>query len=397
MMGILFLIIAYANSFYFMIANIVGFYKSGIYYIAYSSVLLAISVGVVGYRIVINNFKLTKEKCLLIMSAVFIVVSFGSVYFWYNISNSEFNTAFLTMGVRVIPALLIGSVFDIKRDFDKLIKWIPVFVSIYTLAVVLSIIRVTDLSIGVQSYNNAINTYQSLSYAIAYAFSLTLLWVGNSKNKFLRVFMICLMPIQLYCLLALGGKGAFVVTGVVIIYFLFDKRYFLKGILLISFLVPLGFIVKGDILMTGINRLISLFLNFGNDKSAGARIVLFTDALKTARDKILFGHGLGSVYYTLGMRSHNIFGDILVEAGIFGIMICIFLLFYVICGLRKMSVLDYKYRILVIIFMSSFIMLLFSGYYLNETGIWLISATVISNMYRITRRKKSEYSLDNIF
>lgn len=127
---------------------------------------------------------------------------------------------------------------------------------------------------------------------------------------------------------------------------------------------------NGYLLDMGISRI----MNFWSDSSAieqDSRWIRWNLAWNAFEESPIWGNGIGSVFYKVGFYSHNIFTDLLCEGGILLTGVCIYILFRFLVKIKYLISCDRKFELILIIFLCSFVNILFSGYYLSETGIWL--------------------------
>lgn len=172
-----------------------------------------------------------------------------------------------------------------------------------------------------------------------------------------------------------GGRGAFVLGCVFTFYFVLKHITFSK---LTSYtLIGLGVLLminailsNNEVFRLGFDR---IFNFFGNAEAIGTdgRWIRWNLAWNAFTESPVFGHGLGSVFYEVGFYSHNIFTDMLCEGGVVLVSIFTFLLLKFVQASRMLIAEDYRNEIIVVVFLCSFVMNSFSGYYLSDTGIWL--------------------------
>lgn len=230
----------------------------------------------------------------------------------------------------------------------------------------------------VQTFNTNFLNYQSISYYSIFAFGFTMYLIirrQDSYTRYEKYVLIVLAILQVIITIMAGGRGAFVLGCAFTLYFALKHITFGKFIsytlIAIAALIMINTILSNnEIFKMGFNRIFNFFSNaeaIGIDN----RWIRWDLAWNSFLESPVFGHGLGSVFYEVGFYSHNIFTDMLCEGGLVLVSIFIFLLLKFIQASRLLIAEDYRNEIIIIVFLCSFVMSCFSGYYLSETGIWL--------------------------
>ena len=167
--------------------------------------------------------------------------------------------------------------------------------------------------------------------------SITLLHESFKKN-WIQVLLL------LFLIIALGSRGSFVFSIIVLLLFHFKKKYSIKkwfsnglSFIIIGLVIPIFLfyfdIKKYNIASAGISRFNS-FLNILNDASVLGRIDYYTYTTKmifSSLNSILFGYGIGSygvLYVNIDVRKypHNIFLESWFELGIIGFVLMILII-----------------------------------------------------------------------
>lgn len=373
--GFLFLISAFSYSIYFILYSGLNLPENGILFKIYSVTLTFLIL-----IIFVSNFnKLPlqeRNNCILISCGV--VFLFFITRLIYNEPNELYNTYFFSMGVRFIPALLCG-VIMLKEEnaLSYMGKALLPFVSIYTIVLASVIFNANANSNMVLTYNveGGMN-YQTMSYYSVFSFGLTLyLLVNSSFSKLVNFFLVIISFIQIVMALMTGSRGAFVLAIIIVAYYIFNHFSIKKAVLISSIVILISYIFfmnfeNGYLLDMGISRI----MNFWSDSSAieqDSRWIRWNLAWNAFEESPIWGNGIGSVFYKVGFYSHNIFTDLLCEGGILLTGVCIYILFRFLVKIKYLISCDRKFELILIIFLCSFVNILFSGYYLSETGIWL--------------------------
>ncbi|MFK1926973.1 O-antigen ligase family protein [Bacteroides fragilis] len=252
------------------------------------------------------------------------------------------------------------------------------FILLYTITLA-SVAFTANIGVNIaQTFNTDFLNYQSISYYSIFAFGFNMYLIvqcSNSYTRYRRYILIALAILQVIITIMAGGRGAFVLGCVFTLYFALKHITFSKLIsyILIGLAVLLtinAILSDNEIFKMGFER---IFNFFGNTEAIGTdnRWIRWNLAWNAFTKSPVFGHGLGSVFYEVGFYSHNIFTDMLCEGGVVLFLIFIFVLMKFIRASQILITEDYRNEIIVIVFLCSFVMNSFSGYYLSDTGIWL--------------------------
>jgi len=113
------------------------------------------------------------------------------------------------------------------------------------------------------------------------------------------------------------------------------------------------------------------------------RLHIWELSREISKDNLLFGKGTAYFEATYGFYTHNIFYDMLVQYGIFGLIISIIIItYFTIMLFKKRS----KYLLLgVLFFCLSFPKLMLSYYFLNDYNIWCFMGISVLNYKHINK------------
>lgn len=374
--GFFILIVAFSYSIYFVIATVLGIPQEGVIFRLYSGILAMIAF-------LVFYLSIRRIPGRIYFGGILLCVTITLLYFstrcFYNEINNRYVSYFLSMGVRFIPAVLTG-IYMLSHDdmMEKIERALLPFILLYTIT--LSFVAFTAKAGAnmVQTFNTNFLNYQSISYYSIFAFGFTMYLIVRRRDSYTRYekyALIVLATLQVIITIMAGGRGAFVLGCAFTLYFALKHITFGKFIsytlIAIAALIMINTILSNnEIFKMGFNRIFNFFSNveaIGTDN----RWIRWNLAWNAFLESPIIGHGLGSVFYEVGFYSHNIFTDILCEGGLVLVSIFIFLLLKFIQASRQLIVEDYKNEIIIIVFLCSFVMNCFSGYYLSETGIWL--------------------------
>lgn len=374
--GFFILVVAFSYSIYFVIATFLGIPQEGVVFRLYSGILAV----VVAFVFFLSIHRIPRRIYIggLLLCAIIILLYFSTRCF-YDEVNNRYTSYFLSMGVRFIPAVLTGMYMLSHDDIMKKVEYalLP-FILLYTITLA-SVAFTANIGVNIaQTFNTDFLNYQSISYYSIFAFGFNMYLIvqcSNSYTRYRRYILIALAILQVIIAIMAGGRGAFVLGCVFTLYFALKHITFSKLIsyILIGLAVLLtinAILSDNEIFKMGFER---IFNFFGNTEAIGTdnRWIRWNLAWNAFTKSPVFGHGLGSVFYEVGFYSHNIFTDMLCEGGVVLFLIFIFVLMKFIRASQILITEDYRNEIIVIVFLCSFVMNSFSGYYLSDTGIWL--------------------------
>ena len=227
----------------------------------------------------------------------------------------------------------------------------------------------------------------------------------NIGRNFLKIkWLIIIEVLWLFLLILYGNRGTIlsIILFVIINITLFSKSVRTK---IISLVVVFGSVL-GIIIFSG--RFINLFYESNLAKNPSysfsqyknllirgdieqfysGRLYIWELAKKEAKDNMLFGKGTAYFESKYGAYTHNIFYDILIEHGIFGVVISsLVILIIVVRIFNKKAKVN---KLIGILFLClSFPKLFFSFYYFKDISIWcLIAVGLLNNNYYISNEKR---------
>lgn len=330
---------------------------------------------------------------------IIILVGFLITIITNRYLSSMMTTYLLNFGTRAISGVFLGIALLNNNLIEKTEKCIEPFCIFYSLL----LFFVVSSNIG-----NSINSFeidrQTLSYSGA--FSLALLFHLNYNYDEVRKYRLFSYPffkwinygliiINSYTILAGGGRGASILAFLIFLYYIrklfkrHNRRGLVLGVLLfVGGIFSLYMLTNVSAISVGSNYIIRSFTNRFSDQSSQGRIELWIKAFDYAKKSFFLGSGAGSTAYNVGFYTHNIFIDFLVEFGIWGIVLLVWILVIVLKKSLRFSSVYYGMDFLFILFLCSFIMLLFSGSWYTEANLW-ISVTGIMGFEVCNDKKKS--------
>lgn len=373
---------------------------------AYSTVLLLIQqpnqpgqLSVIYIVIALVDYLYIAKHCLFSektkntfwVSLIILIVILGMMAFtgvYYKDFGGEFLSALLSYASLSMAAFLLGFVFIEKNDFTTLRKVLPFFILMLTFVsteAVIKTLKSWDGLVHAETINDI--NYQNCTYYAAYALGLNLYQLTslhetnsgiNKKTAIIagRILLVILLPVQLFTVLCGGGRGGFLLAVGMLLYFalviLRDNRrkagyttVIMVMVLIVAAALIAYFSVQGDTIR-GFSR-ITKFLSSPKDNDRNKQYV---EAIEYFLSSPIIGNGIGSVWFTLGFYSHDIFTDLLCEGGVLWTGTFVLIMIWYTMKEVHMILENKAYRFGLIIFLFAFVMLLFSGYYLTEPMFW---------------------------
>lgn len=326
---------------------------------------------------------------VLLFLVFFVAIPCGK----YGILKSNYLGMLLTLGSGSIPAYLMGILIRKKDKIDEMGKWVPAFAVILAVAGFMVAINPSTATSGGYVMDDSGFDYQALSYAASYGFGLLVYYMKQrstipefnmfKKPIWTKIFYMC-MVLQVITVVLAGGRGGFLVTVIFALYYiLLNSKNSLDAIRKIILLVLAMFALFAlaqylDIATAGYERILNSIQSGGGDSE---RDILFDKAIEIGNENVVLGTGIGTVFYEVGIYSHNIFSDMYCETGLIGLSAFILFLITFFIKLHKLIKINPHNRLVLILFLCGFIMLLYSNYYPAVPFIWFAFGYVFSEKF----------------
>lgn len=299
---------------------------------------------------------------------------------YYDISDKLFSGMILSFGSKGLVAPLLAMSWNKRNYVDSVIRWIVPFTFFTTIG---SLFAIRQL--GNQSYLYIEIGRQLMSYGGAISIGLLLFYLRYSSvgvaMSIAKLIAFVLIALNIFILFFGGGKGAFVLACLLFLvnfYARLKKKIFVLLLALFA-----GLIVGGSYLTNFISqslggkRILALFFSNSVEEISSGRNELYEKALSVARDRYFLGGGTGSVINDVGFYSHNIFLDILLDWGFIALILSLCLVF-IVCRKSLFMQNDKNIFFLFLVFLTQFILLLFSSSLYLNFGIWFSSIAILS-------------------
>lgn len=347
----------------------------------------AIFVAAVAYSMLfmdIANHKLSSRNYRQLFALLGIMILYYLTQFFFpeGMKMPNYTAHLLVYGALCVPAAYVGMRLARTGGEEKMIDLLPVYV-IPVALIVGSAAAITSAAGTLLTNEESAFNYQSASYYLAYCFSYSVFFVflydhgkQHKWGKLLSfVMFIMLFVCAAGCVLG-GGRGAFVylvLIGIYLVYRIIHKRG--NGKAKVSTIVLLA---VTTIIAVIIASRLNIFDSAGftrvseNLTSDDNRDALWQRAIKAFKESPILGHGLGSIWWTVGFYSHSMFTDILAETGIVGTAIFLWMLaksFFTLLRRSKYSQFDF---FMFLIFCGIFVECSFSGYWISSPKLFLV-------------------------
>ena len=326
---------------------------------------------------------------------IIILLYSATPYLYHTEQTQAYHGFWLSLVGQSFPAALLSTFIATDEvAIFKLKKNAIIVAGIFTALSIVAVFNPTLTTTGGFVDNESGLNYQSASYLAGYAtglFSFILItreWEGHFEIIRKNIGIIAILvgiALNFITILISGGRGGLAcflvfITIAVVMRLVSQRASYntaIRTMALIVVLVVGGYFAiryaaSSTIATSGYSRILTLFTNRDNN----GRTAIATQALQYFKSSPIIGHGLGSVFYEMGYYAHNIFLDILIEAGIMGLIIFVALLLGTTKEMLSFAKLDRSDCIIWFIFLCDFTESLFSGYYLSlVTVVWAICFT----------------------
>ncbi len=232
--------------------------------------------------------------------------------------------------------------------------------------------------------------YQNIAYYSATCFGLNVFLHRESELKGrrmgvgMKLLLLAMSLLQIATCFFSGGRGGVVLVLLLILYGLVTRygfRQLHRGAAAIIILALLAFVFAPQILSrmhlssNGLARTLTIFEGGYSDSG---RAQMYRKALSYFWQRPVFGNGVGAFLVYRGIYSHNAVTDILSEAGIFGLVVMLFVLVQFFRCAKRLYYCGSLFRLLIIVFICGFTMNLFSGYIWVNQQVWLPLVILLS-------------------
>ena len=359
--------------------------------------IIAFILATIGYSLLFHdliNGKIQKRGKQILLLLIILLILYASSSFFYGLKKM-YVSYLLVFVAESIPAAYIGIRLSKFQNIEKLNELLPFFIIPTTLLIGTVGIRYAMMEelANAKSDESAGLGYQSLSYlmAFSYSYSCYFLFIEKETKGLLWFFIRCILVIfMLYsviiCLTA-GGRGGFVYI-VAISLFLFyyyiksSKKSRIKALVVATFLILLIVYLLGRFNVMESAGMMRVMDKLTDDN---VRMILYKRAYNAFLESPIIGNGVGSIWWTVGFYSHNMFMDILAEMGVIGGFFFLCIIVNTIWKLMMSGKAHPIYILLFIAFFGALVHNMFSGYWVAAIKLFFVCSFV----YSMSKRKRS--------
>lgn len=366
-------------------------FPNSLLYTQFALLTAFLSTGLVLYYLLLRKIRID-HFLRAIMVCVLIAIAYSITDGIYVEKSSWYDSYRLVLFGQTIPLVLTSTVIGELPDYHiRIKKLVPYFAIVFAIVAISVTLSPRAAAQNLAGDEDANLNYQNTSYLAAYSASLAMYYVSCFKtvrwgflfNRYLSKILFCaLIVADFIIILFTGGRGGLAAFLISLLFFVFviggnkSIKSFFRIVLTTSALVIVGYYSVHWVMESGLSS--SGFFRFTRMISEGdvsGRDVLFESAWSIFKENP-FGHGLGGVFFLLGSYSHNIFLDMLIDVGLFGLLAFIALLFVVLRDSVALVKSDKSELFWLYLFIDGFVMNLFSGYFLSGFP-WICSVFYI--------------------
>ena len=306
---------------------------------------------------------------------------------FYGAPPSFYFTYLYCYVAECIPAAYIGSLLAKSPYIERVNVWLPFLLIPVTL--IIGTVGFSAAMVGEvvgQDENSGALSYHTLSYMMAFSYSYSCymcFFGGLKKTTYSRILKIILFATMLFSLLVCllgGGRGAFLLIIVVSLFLFFfyffnssSNSVIIKSAIVCSIVIIIVFfaILNFDLMeSSGISRLQNR-LTYDE-----ARASLYNEAFEIFYSSPIWGNGLGSIWWTMGIYSHNMILDLLAETGLLGTSVFTMILLRTIFCSLKLSRVSPICLLMLIVLIGCLVSDSFSGYWIGSIKLFFVGSFV---------------------
>lgn len=340
---------------------------------------LFIPISLIAYVIFARDLSRSHDKSLvkvLCISALILVLYYLTSFF-YSGTPSHYISNLLAFGSMGFACIIVSAHFAKYPCYSKVDTLLPFFV--IPIALICGTVGLEAAARAEIVKDDTGMGYQTLSYMMAEIYASCVYYVffasikGSTIHKIMKYPMMALMLFCVAICLLTGGRGAFVFIVFVTLFLL----YMLKKTQVLSTGFLIFIIIAGIAAVLFIGDYFSIWDSVGFQRIANQlteddeRNQIFDIALRAFNDSVIFGHGIGSIWWEVGIYSHNMFLDLLVETGVLGTIFISIILLKTVKKFAKICQYNYSNLLIGVIFLKAFVMGIFSSYWIGNYNFWI--------------------------
>ncbi len=366
----------------------------------------AIVIAVLGYVLIFADMARGKlsgrnYKQLLLMAVLLLMYFMTGVYYSGTGKTANYTSNMLAFGAICIPSCYVGMRLARRIYDEQILKLLPFFIILVSITVGYAVVFSSLQGALLTAEGEDVFNYQSASYYLSSCcvYSIFYVFYSDKGKSFLeRLLYLIELLLIFYCAIGCvisGGRGGFVYLVVVAIYLIYrlikkgksskTSHYF--------FMIVVAFVVMAY-LITHLNIFessgaIRITENLTTDDN---RTHLWTEAMKVFEESPIIGHGLGSIWWTVGYYSHNMLVDLLAELGLVGACVVITIIVRMLLCMVKQSYTNIFDMFMLLLFLGTLIEDTFSGYWFSSFKLYLLFGYV----YGFAKNRQRHYRIRTI-
>ena len=353
-----------------------------------------------------GNVPVVFGRIFIVYAIIAFCYAFVTPAFYSTDPGSNHSGSLLCIVGQILPnGLYACFVAEDEKLQDKIKKLAPFVGAIFAIIALICTLRPTSVtSAGFMDNENGLG-YQRVSYMAAYSAALMEYYLLTRdqmeqfkilNDKIGSIVSAIVIFLDLIVVLLSGGRGGFVAYLLFLAISIFLAIRFGKyksskifRLFLIILLVAVAgyfgirYVSNSTISTSGYSRILRL-VSGGVDNN---RFYKYQEAFDLFAQKPIIGHGFGSVYWELGLYSHNFFTDILIEGGAILLIVILALLIFGFVASIKLIRIDKSDLLWIYFFLCGFILAMFSGYYLTQIPLYW-GLIFIFSKYKVIRIKQ---------
>ena len=356
-------------------------------------------IAVVGYLLLLRDVLIGGHKSAY--RIIIITILFGLLFFLSSLTSqgalAPYYNRLLRFGSICIAGVAVGVHLSLYPCYEKIERLLPFFVMLFVVVLGRYGLEASmnNMIIKEEEGEGIGLNYQSFSYYMAIEFTYSiyfLLFSSIRGSRFHRTMFIPMAATAIasaaLCIMG-GGRGPFVylafISLVLFYFYQRTRKTSFSSIWTIAVLIFAFVLIVGRLNVFESAGFTRVSENLTDDST---RQLLYAKAWDAFQTSPLFGHGFGSIWWTVGWACHNMFLDLLAEGGLIGAGFVLYFFFSSGKFLWKQTKTNPCYILILIVFLETIVENTFSGYWVSSQAIWFTVAFALTDM-KTTNRKLS--------
>jgi O-antigen ligase len=392
------------SNFFYVMASIFGFEYTGIEnsrsYLIYVVLVLVANFVLFSKSFTVGKGRISSKEFLMFLILSVVFLSYITPSLFTGRVNATATTFFMYFVAFSLPAIFAAIYTSKFRALFKIAKLLEIVMLLLTTSIIIKVIIPYFQGQRLLTFAGAVY-HQTGSYLAAFAFGLNLYFLFEGwhherfslfKSLFYKYFCYLLLIIQVIGFVLPGGRGGVVLGAAYFIYIILSQitrknlRTLAKVVIFVVFFAAVIILswpslMQNDVFRIGYMRATQFIAPGGgiNWEGTSGRNVLYLNTIHLIEQRPVLGYGLYGMWDVINYYPHNLFLEVLLQGGIVYLIIFSWILLLFIRKLLRMTKTDGRYRILQILLLYPFVMLMFSGTYLNTPQFWFVLVFVLTS------------------